>query len=313
MFELSETFRNNITSVFREVGVAWLEGLENLIHFFEAQWAIQVREPFLLSYSFCAPAVRPDGSEVVLKLEVPNQESHHRAQALRYYAGRGMVRLLEVDYARGATLMERLKPGRMLVDEISDDEQATRIAAAVMQALWIPAPADFPFRTMKNWAEDFQKIHELPAAGACPMPRSTIECTEALFADLLASAGEQVLLHGDLHHFNILSVAEGSRIGWRAIDPFGVIGEREVEIGAFVRNPNIDLPIDAALEKMLWRRFEIFREMLGFDLQRMLAWASVYSAVSAWWSISDGIDNWKLDVYLADLFADWMKSLPIFS
>jgi streptomycin 6-kinase len=307
------TFQKNIIANFHAEGAAWLEQLGGLIRLYEERWSIQVGEPFLLSYSYCAPAVRADGTEVVLKLEVPNPESRHRAQALRCFNGHGMVRLLEADIERGVTLMERLKPGKMLADEITDDEEATRIAAGVMQAMWIPAPQEYCFPTLVDWQHDFANIHRHLRNGDCPLPKKTIERTESLFADLLSSAGEQVLLHGDLHHFNILSVAEGERIGWQAIDPFGVVGEREFDVGALMRNPLLDLPLGRRLKRILVRRFEILREMLGFDWQRMVAWASVYAAVSAWWSIAEGIEDWHLDGALADEFAKWIKSPPIFS
>jgi streptomycin 6-kinase len=40
---------------------------------------------------------------------------------------------------------------------------------------------------------------------------------------LLTTQREKVVLHGDMHHGNVLNF--GSR-GWLAIDPKGLIGER---------------------------------------------------------------------------------------
>lgn len=313
MLYLPESFRQTITSYFHAEGAAWLDRLGELIQLYEDRWSIRVGQPFQLSFSYCAPAILPDGREAVIKLEMPNAESRHRAQALRHFNGHGMVRLIAADIEQGASLMERLIPGKMLAEEIADDEQATRIAAGVMQAMWIPAPSDYPFPTMADWLLNFKKIRSRLANATYPLPLRTIERTEALFTDLLASAGEQVLLHGDLHHFNILSVAEEGGLGWRAIDPFGVIGEREAEIGAFIRNPHLELPVVPALRAMLLRRIDIFQEVLGFDRQRLIAWAAVYAAVSAWWSISDGVDDWHLDAALADLFAAMLKTSSNFS
>ena len=50
---------------------------------------------------------------------------------------------------------------------------------------------------------------------------------------LLAEPREVTVLHGDLHHDNVL---HGSR-GWLAIDPKGLIGERTYEVANLLGNP----------------------------------------------------------------------------
>jgi len=301
---IPDAFRQTILENFHEQGAAWLEQLPALIRQFAARWSLQMSDPFPLSYGYCAPAVQAGGREVVIKLAVPGDDFTHQVQALRFFDGRGMVRMIEADVEQGALLLERLRPGQMLVNEVTDDEQATRIAARVMGAVWVPVPDGHPFLRMADWAEEFKKIRSQFQDRICPLPARTIDRTDDLFKELLASGGPQHLLHGDLHHFNILSVSEESGLGWRAIDPFGVVGEREVEIGAFVRNPNLALPITPELERKLKRRLDVFHEQLGLDLERMIAWASVYAAVSAWWTISTDADGWQVDAALSDFFAN---------
>ena len=62
-----------------------------------------------------------------------------------------------------------------------------------------------------------------------------------LIADLLASGGEPLLLHGDLHQGNILAAG---RAPWLAIDPKGVVGEATYETAALLHNPAeaLDVP-----------------------------------------------------------------------
>jgi streptomycin 6-kinase len=303
MIHIPDTLRKNILETFHEQGAAWLERLPDLIHEFAARWSLQLSGPFLLSYSYCAPAVQAGGREVVLKLAVPGDEFTQHTLALQAFDGRGMVRVIEADFERGALLMERLLPGRMLVDEVRDDEEATRIAARVMRAIRIPVPDGPTFPSMADWAGQFSGIRTHFQDRHCPLPARTIDRTERLFKELLDTEGTQHLLHGDLHHFNILSVSEESELGWRAIDPFGVVGEREVEVGAFVKNPDLAIPFTTEVERKLLRRLDVFHEQLGLDLQRMAAWSSVYAAVSAWWTISTGADGWQVDAVLSDFFA----------
>jgi streptomycin 6-kinase len=69
---------------------------------------------------------------------------------------------------------------------------------------------------------------------------------ESLFRELIASSESPVLLHGDLHHFNILSAR---RQPWLAIDPKGVAGEPAYEPGALLRNPNPELCTDIEVQR----------------------------------------------------------------
>jgi streptomycin 6-kinase len=124
---------------------------------------------------------------------------------------------------------------------------------------------------------------------------------ERLFAELLSSAAAQVLLHGDLHHFNILSA---ERSPWLAIDPKGVIGEPAYEAGALLRNPfpkllDLDDP-----GRLLSRRVSILAEALDLDARRIRGWAVAQAVLAAVWSIEDDESVNDYWVTCADLLAE---------
>jgi streptomycin 6-kinase len=56
---------------------------------------------------------------------------------------------------------------------------------------------------------------------------------------LLSSPQDEVVLHGDLHHGNILDF--GTR-GWLAIDPKGLLGERGFDYANIFTNPDLAEP-----------------------------------------------------------------------
>jgi streptomycin 6-kinase len=215
------------------------------------------------------PVRTRDGVAAVLKL-APDLSSE--LAALEWFAGHGGVRVLASDPARGAMLLERALPGTPLRDLVAHDEEAaTAAAAGVMRALWRPAPADHPFPTVREWGED------LAGAG-----RAT-----GLFAELCDSMGEPVVLHGDLHHDNMLRSGTG---GWLAIDPKGVVGEREYETGALLRNPKpglLDLPHPG---RILRRRADQLAEALDLGVRRVCGWAYAQAVLSAVWCVQDGQD-----------------------
>src|SRR5262249_53563685 len=106
----------------------------------------------------------------------------------------------------------------------------------------------------------------------------------ALFGDLAASQGDRKLLHGDLHHDNILWDAAR---GWVAVDPKGVIGEPAYELGAMLRNPT-ENPELFALPSIAARRAGIIAEHLACDADRVLAWGFAQAVLSAVWALDDG-------------------------
>jgi streptomycin 6-kinase len=102
--------------------------------------------------------------------------------------------------------------------------------------------------------------------------------------DLYASQRDVRLLHGDLQHYNVLFDSDR---GWLAIDPKGVIGEVEYEIGASLRNP-IEKPELFASPDAVERRLRCFEAKLKLDYDRMLAWGFAQAVLSAIWSVEDG-------------------------
>ena len=285
----TDEYRQFINHNSGEEGRTWLRKLPGLLQQAELRWDIQLLPPFTLSYNYVAPARRRDGSEVVLKAGLPgNLEVQSEIETLRAYAGEGMARLLEEDRSNGLFLIERMKPGAELA-EVEDDEEATRTAAAVMRKLRRPVPAGTEsfFASAESWAKAFTRLREQFDGATGPFDAAMISRAEGFLRELLPSQGKRVLLHGDLHHWNILSSERG---GWLAIDPKWLIAEAEYEPGALLRNPIPQAAGWPELARIQQRRIAILCEELGFDCQRVAAWAFAQAVLAAVWSFEeDGI------------------------
>jgi len=305
MTELPLPFLTTIVRTFKEDGRVWLRGLPGLLAACERRWSLTLGEPFPnLSYHYVAPAMRADGSEVVLKAGVPNREIVAQAAALACYDGRGAVRLIEADIELGVLILERVRPGAML-SALDDDEAATAIAASVMRQLWVPPPPDGPFKRVRDWAADLGTLRLQFGGGTGPLPRGLYERAERLFAELEASAPPPVVLHGDLHHFNILDGGglDGGERGWLAIDPKGVIGDPCFDVGALLHNPRPQLLARPDPGRILARRVDQLAEALGFDRARVRDWGVASAVLSACWSAEDGGDDWHFAMRCAELLA----------
>ena len=298
MIHITDRFARRIREVHGVAGGAWLQRLPGLIADCERRWSLKVGAAFeLVSYSYVATATRADGTKTVLKIGVPTNELSAEIEALRHFAGRGSVRLLDADPDWGALLLERVVPGTPLTD-LADDDQATLDAAQVMRQLWHPVPPGHSFASVADWAAVLSRLRARFGGTTGPLPAVLVDRAERLFAELVASMGQPVLLHGDLHHENILAA---QRQPWLAIDPKGVTGEPEYEVGALLRNPMPQLLAMPHPEHVLARRMDILAESLGFDRGRLRAWGLAQAVLAAWWSIEDHGQGWETWIACAAL------------
>jgi len=279
---LPPAFVNNVTAAFGDPGRRYLAALPHLLAEAAHRWDLTPGEPFLLSYNYVCAVTRADGTPAVLKIGVPNRELTSEIKTLRVYAGQGACRLLEADADQGLLLLERLQPGTMLAT-LKDDDRATEIAAEVMQAIQRPVPEGNGFLSLRGWFDELKGLRPRFGGGMGPFPEKTVEIVEGLVRELFAEDRTQVLLHGDFHHFNILL----SERGWLVIDPKGVAGPAEYEVGPLLLNPVREMPDETEAIRRTQRRIAILAERLGFDRQRLWAWAICHSLLSAWWDMAE--------------------------
>ncbi|HEX8148131.1 MAG TPA: aminoglycoside phosphotransferase family protein [Pyrinomonadaceae bacterium] len=221
----------------------------------------------------------------MLKVGVPAAELLSELESLRLFDGRGAARLVDADAEWGALLLERLEPGTPLVALCEgDDGAATRAAAGVMKRLWRPVPAAHNFPTAADWGGGLRRLRERFGGGTGPLPRRLVEEAESLFAELLASADEPAVTHGDLHHGNVLAAA---REPWLAIDPKGLVAEPAYEVGALLRNPLPQLLRWPHPVRVTERRIAQLSEELKLERARVRGWGLAQAVLSAWWSIED--------------------------
>ena len=100
---------------------------------------------------------------------------------------------------------------------------------------------------------------------------------------LLSTLEKPILLHGDLHHYNIVSHEDS----WVAIDPMGIIGDQAFETAVFIRNPIPLLLNHPESHSIITHRIELFSQILEIKASRIVQWCFV-QAVLAWvWAIED--------------------------
>ena len=169
-----------------------------------------------------------------------------------------------------------------------------------MQQLWRTPPRRHPFPTVEKWGEGLKRLRRTFDGGSGPFPEALIETAETLFTELIATSDEPVLLHGDLHHRNILSAR---RQPWLALDPKGVVGEAAYEVGSLLRNPMPELLNAPHPRRVLAKRVDQLAEELGFERERLVNWGFAQAVLSAWWSYEDHGHGWEPAIACAEHLA----------
>jgi streptomycin 6-kinase len=221
-----------------------------------------------------------DTQPVVLKVLKSAGDEWRAGGILDAFEGRGTVRVYE--YIDGALLLERLSPGESLAGMAlsGDDGGATRVLAETIGAM-SPRTAVDTVPTAKDWGRGFERY---AVSGDAQVPKHLLSAAHRLYSGLCRSQTRGRLLHGDLHHYNVLFDAGR---GWLAVDPKGVLGEPEYEVGAALRNP-YERPELFADPAIIRKRIDRFARELDLDTTRVLSWAFAQAVLAALWAVEDG-------------------------
>ena len=256
-----------------------------------------------------------DNRSVVLKVIKQPCDEWRSGEILEAFDGNGLVRVYE--HAPGAVLVERLRPGNSLVEIALNgrDDEATDIFADVihqMSSVELSKSSEHESPglratlqhcpTVHDWARGFEHYLETEYE---KIPRRLVAAGQRVFLDLCASQRRPRLLHGDLQHYNVLFDSDR---GWIAIDPKGVIGEVEYEIGAVLRNPN-ERPDLFLSRSTIERRLKQLTDRLNLDFERTLAWGFAQAVLSAIWTIEDGhaVDLTNSSLRLAEMIRPMIR------
>ena len=299
--KLPDSFITTIKNVFKTDGEKFLAVLPSLIDEVSQRWGLSDITPVPnLSFNFVAFAKR-NNEEVILKMGIPNPELTSEMTALKLFNGDGACRLLGHDEERGFLLLERLKPGQML-SELEDDDERTHIAAYVMQKTLsrgeVASPLLKKFIKLSDWFDGLKKLRPHFNGGTGPFPKEVLERVESFLPELFADKDVR-LMHGDFHHFNILS----SERGWLVIDPKGVIGPVGYEVGPLMINPWDSISDRISFQIRAERRVGILAERLSWEREKIINWATAHAILSAWWSIEDNME-YEFAMQCARIFSE---------
>lgn len=218
--------------------------------------------------------VRCKGMPAMLKIAV-QEEERAGAALMVWWKGDGAASVLAHEGA--ALLLERAEGGMALAELARNghDDEASRIICAVVSRLHAPRPDPPPaLISLPKWFQGLE-AHATAHGGIFAAAAATAR-------ELLESPQDVRVLHGDIHHNNVLDF--GQR-GWLAIDPKGLVGERGFDYANLFCNPDAET---AVRPERFSRRVHVVAEAAGLERRRLLQWVLAWAGLSASWHVEDG-------------------------
>jgi streptomycin 6-kinase len=244
-------------------------------------------EPIVTHSSRLLP-VRQHGVPAMLKVAMEPEEIFGGV-LMAWWDGEGSARVLA--HAGDALLLERAEGKGSLAELARNgcDDEASRIICATVARLHAPRKKPLPdLIPLTRWFRELE-----PAA---TRHGGILSLAAATARELLATPREVGVLHGDIHHGNVLDFGER---GWLAIDPKRLIGERGFDYANLFCNLDHETATDPGRFR---RRVEVIAQEARLERRRLLQWVLAWAGLSAVWFMSDGMHP-ETDFAVAELAA----------
>ncbi len=254
-------------------GTAWLATLPGIVDELVNRWDCTPHGDWMHGEVGVIVPVRRSGEPLVMKVSFTHPGNVHEPDAYEAWDGRGAVRLHERADEHYAMLLERAHP-TTLRDSGAD---AAAVGGEMSRLLSIPAPAGLPRLQDRadEWTEELRKD---AAEFSGVLPEVVVDRAQAVIDDLVREQPD-VLIHGDLHHRNILSA---DREPWLAIDPKGLIGDPAYDAVTFMKARTLVLMQGDLLAGMA-RELAAYCEAAELDPQRVRRWIQLELVRTAYW------------------------------
>lgn len=289
--------QNEIEKIINRFGKEFYDKVLRDIKVYADKWNLNSFQ-FIPSYS--ANIVFKCYSEhfgsAVLKIGNPSfGEIFKEFNTLTQYNGRKFCRVFNADIENGVILEGYVQPGNPLRDEGSLDKRLS-VFCSLYKGLHVSPTKEEIYPTYTEWVdriteymgnrEDYKELylHMKKARDICLSVSSLYQ--------------EKVLLHGDLHHDNILLDKDGEYV---IIDPKGVLGDPVFDVPRFILNEFGDEKDAEALKKINYIINIIEIELnIPNDILRKCLYVETVMGVC--WGVEDGEEFSGLikDVVLAE-------------
>ncbi|WP_426219727.1 aminoglycoside phosphotransferase family protein [Pseudomonas sp. DWRC2-2] len=238
------------------------------------RWDLAIDGDAIVSLNGNLLPVRQRGLPAMLKISQVAEEQAGSV-LMAWWDGKGAAPVLAHDGE--ALLMARAMGSGSLIQMVSGgrDDEATRILCAVAADLHLPRSSPSPALVpLTQW---FEALWSTAATHGGILGHCAKNARE-----LLADPRDVTVLHGDIHHGNVLDFGPS---GWLAIDPKGLYGEWGFDYANIFCNPDGE---SALAPGCFARRIEVVANASGIERRRLLQWVLAWAGLSVTWMLEDG-------------------------
>ena len=217
----------------------------------------------------------------VLKIGNNAKGTENEYRILREYNGRGFCKVFEEDIANGVLLIERIAPGTQLRAE-PDLDKRLELFYQVSCGLHIKPADESAYPTYMGWVS---RITEYMSSRKDEKELSEkMVWAKQICRRLWDKYPNRMLLHGDLHHDNILL---GSDALYHIVDPKGVIGDSVFDIPRFILNEFED-EFNEDFKKKYIRITRTLSDKFDIPEHDIRCLTYVETCMANCWSVEDG-------------------------
>lgn len=322
MLKIPDSLKRNVRTTYGDAGALWLSVLPSLIEKYLKLWSLRIVSEFEeQSFNYVVKVQSlEEGTLCILKAGPHLKGRLRESVMLKAYASASkvdlekpaksheelpIVRLLRFAEEDGVLLLSAIEPGLTLESQLLEgsisEEVSTYKAALLMKKLFRSSGLrahQEKITPIQIWGLGYEKFLRENCRGTS-FSRPFVEKADEVFKYLHRTSREQMLLHGDLHHGNIL--IDGHE-NFLLIDPKGVSGDPGFEVGAFLRNPLLFLGKQPDLDDCLLQRITVFAKVLEIDKQRVWGWAFSQAVLAAIWTVEDRTVDAQKWISVAETF-----------
>lgn len=229
----------------------------------------------------------------ILKMLTNKAEIISEYLTLKEYSGQHFCKIYDCDFENGVLLEEQIIPGTEL-KEVTELSEKIQIFCSCYEKLHKKADETDKFRTYLDWVNRISAYmdnrHDYSEL-AVHMKKA-----EQLCLNLFACYPETVLLHGDLHHHNILKNHSGD---YTIIDPKGILGPRIFDLPRFILN-ELEGPITPLLFEKINYVIEVISTRLSIPLDTIRKCFYIETAMTECWNVESGNEAFLENVLFAE-------------